>query len=52
MLPTLKAGQIVGLNKLAYLHRRPGRGDIVAFWTGKELFVKRVIALPGEESAS
>jgi signal peptidase I len=24
----------------------------VAFWTGKELFVKRVIALPGEDVAA
>ena len=51
MLPTLKSGQIVGINKLAYWSRPPERGDIIAIWTGGELMVKRVIGLPGDEIA-
>ena len=47
--PTLHARQIAGLNKLAYLHRPPQRGDIVAVWTGNALIIKRVIGLAGEE---
>jgi signal peptidase I len=49
MLPTLHAGQIAGLNKLAYVRRPPERGDIVAVWTAQALIVKRIIGLPGEE---
>jgi signal peptidase I len=49
MVPTLRGGQLAGINKLAYAFRRPARGDLVAVWTGKELMVKRVVGLPGEE---
>ena len=49
MQPTLPAGSIVGLNKLAYRSGPPRRGDVVAVWTGWELIVKRVVGLPGEE---
>jgi signal peptidase I len=49
MVPTLRGGQLAGINKLAYAFRRPARGDIVAVWTGKELMIKRVVGLPGEE---
>jgi signal peptidase I len=49
MLPTLKSGQLAGINKLAYLRRPPARGDLVAVWTGKQLLSKRVVGLPGEE---
>ena len=51
MLPTLHGGQIVGINKLAYLFRPPQHGDVIAIWTGKELMVKRIVGLPGEEIA-
>lgn len=49
MLPTLHAGQIVSLNKLAYFRQPPQRGDIVAVWTEKTLIIKRVIGLPSDE---
>jgi signal peptidase I len=49
MQPTLPAGSIVGLNQLAYRFGLPQRGDIVALWTGRQLIVKRILGLPGEE---
>jgi signal peptidase I len=49
MLPTFHTGEIVGVNKLIYLFRPPQRGDVVAAWTGKELMIKRVLGLPGDE---
>ena len=39
----------MGLNKLAYRFGPPQRGDIVAICTGRELIVKRILGLPGEE---
>jgi signal peptidase I len=52
MLPTLHHGQIVGLNKLAYVFHSPRRGDIVTIWTGQEYITKRVVGLPGEQVAA
>jgi signal peptidase I len=49
MLPALRPGQIIGVNKLAYRRNPPKRGDLVLFSTGQELCVKRIIGLPGEE---
>jgi signal peptidase I len=49
MLPELYSGQIAAINKLAYSRQLPSRGDIVAVWTGKDLIIKRIIGLPGEE---
>jgi hypothetical protein len=49
--PTLRGGQRVALNKLAYLFGRPQRGEIVGVWTGSGLMVKRVLGLPGETIA-
>lgn len=49
MLPALRPGQIVGVNKLAYRRKPPNRGDLVLFSTGQELFIKRIVGLPGEE---
>ncbi len=51
MEPTLHGGQLVGVNKLAYLLGRPRRGEIVEVWTGSRLMVKRVLGLPGENIA-
>jgi signal peptidase I len=51
MQPALHTGQIVGVNKLIYALQSPQRGDVVAVWTDKELTIKRVLALPGEEVA-
>jgi signal peptidase I len=49
MAPTLRDGRLVGLNKVAYWRHPPQRGDIVGIWTGKELIIKRVIAIGGDE---
>jgi signal peptidase I len=49
MLPTLHSGQLALINKLAYRSRPPQRGDIVAVWTGNQLWIKRILGLPGEE---
>jgi signal peptidase I len=51
MQPTLRGGQLVALNKLAYLFGRPQRGEVVGVWTGSGLMVKRVLGLPGETIA-
>jgi signal peptidase I len=51
MLPTLAEGEVGGINKLAYLWRKPERGDLVGIWTGTELMAKRVVGLPGERVA-
>jgi signal peptidase I len=52
MLPTLDNGCLSGILKLGYRFHFPHRGDIVAVWTGKDLIVKRIIGLPGEEIAA
>jgi len=52
MLPTMHPGEIVGVNKLIYLLRPPHRGDVVAVWSGRELMIKRVLGLPGEDVAT
>ena len=49
MLPTLRSGQVCGLNKLAYVFSPPQRGDVISLSTGKELITKRIVGLPGEE---
>ncbi len=51
MKPTLRDGQMVAINKLAYFFRSPERGDVVFIWSGRELMIKRIIGLPGEEVA-
>ena len=51
MQPTLRGGQLVGINKLAYLFHSPRRRQIVDFWTGSEFMVKRILGLPGEQIA-
>ncbi len=52
MEPTLRDGQYLMVNKLAYRLGDPSRGDIVVFPSpqdGKRALIKRVIGLPGEE---
>ena len=44
MSPTLEAGQIVVSVKTSQLKT----GEIVAFWQGNKLLIKRVIAGPGQ----
>ena len=50
MAPTLSAGDHFLLNRFAYLHREPQRGELVVLKdpeTG-ELIVKRIVGLPCE----
>ncbi len=51
MLPTLRPGDSVLINRLAYALSSPQRGDIIAFRfpraAGRE-FLKRVVGLPGD----
>ncbi len=44
MLPTLEAGDLLFVNKLA----KPRRGDVVVFERDGARYVKRVVGLPGE----
>lgn len=51
MEPTLRIGDIVLANGLAYIASDPQRGDIVIFKhdeLGKEILIKRVIGIPGD----
>ncbi|MFO1477175.1 MAG: signal peptidase I [Verrucomicrobiota bacterium] len=55
MYPTYREGSINLINRLAYLHSRPQRGDVVALrlTAGNTLvpsfaYLKRVVGLPGE----
>jgi signal peptidase I len=50
MLPTYRSGSLNLVNRLAYLNEKPSRGDIVAIKLAGPhvLYVKRIIALPGE----
>ena len=51
MEPTLRIGDIVLANGLAYIASDPQRGDIVIFKhdeLGKEILIKRVIGMPGD----
>jgi len=49
MLPTLTPGDLLIVDKKAYCCREPVRGDIVLAEYRKELVIKRIIGLPGEE---
>lgn len=51
MEPTIMTGDRLIGNRLAYIKDNPQRGDVVIFLypdNEKELFIKRVIGLPGE----
>ena len=50
MEPTYRSGSLNLLNRLAYGYRQPERGDIVGIKLAGPhvLYVKRIIALPGE----
>lgn len=51
MEPTLKVGDMVLINALAYIKKNPQRGDIVilkAEDTGENILIKRVIGIPGD----
>ena len=49
MAPTYSSGSMNFINKLAYVHHPPSRGDIIALATTDELLLKRIVALPGEK---
>ncbi|MCP8616541.1 signal peptidase I [Salirhabdus salicampi] len=49
MLPTLKNGDYLIVNRLSYIVGEPERFDIVVFRATKETdYIKRIIGLPGE----
>lgn len=51
MLPTLKPGNLLVVNKLAYRNNKYSRGDIIVFhFQGniEEDYIKRVIGIPGD----
>jgi len=49
MLPGLRSGDLVLVDKLAYEAKDLKRGDIVVAREGNDILVKRVVGLPGEE---
>jgi len=49
MLPGLRSGDLLLVDKLAYETKDPMRGDVVVARERHELIVKRVVGLPGEE---
>lgn len=51
MEPTLAVGDIVIVNGLSYMNKKPQRGDIIIFKhdeLGKEILIKRIIGIPGD----
>jgi signal peptidase I len=49
MLPTFKTGDVLLVDRRAYVNSQPRRGDLVVARYQRGLVVKRVIGLPGEE---
>jgi signal peptidase I len=49
MLPTLTSGDLLLVDKWAYKKADPHRGDVVVIRYAKELIVKRIVGLAGEE---
>jgi signal peptidase I len=49
MMPGLRSGDLVLVDRLAYRAEQPKRGDIVVARDRGDLIVKRVVGLPGEE---
>jgi signal peptidase I len=48
MVPNYEHGQPTFINRVAYLTHGPERGDVVGLKVGDELYIKRIIGLPGE----
>ena len=53
MLPTFESGSLHLVSRVAYSYRSPSRGDVIAIRLAGPhvLYVKRIIALPGERVA-
>jgi signal peptidase I len=51
MRPTTKTGDLLLINRRAYRDVEPKRGDVVLAQLDRDIIVKRVIGLPGEEVA-
>lgn len=54
MEPSLHDGDLVVVNRLAYLFGQPSRGDIVVFYfpfDPQKRYIKRLIGLPGDQIA-
>jgi signal peptidase I len=54
MAPHIDSGEIVLINTMAYRFGHPSRGDIIAFHHDvptPEIFIKRIIGLPGDRIA-
>ena len=49
MVPTLKNGDYLLVNKMAYKNNNPQFGDIVVFRHDNVLYIKRVIGEPGDK---
>ncbi|MFO1502050.1 MAG: signal peptidase I [Verrucomicrobiota bacterium] len=49
MLPSLASGDLLIVDKTAYRAADPARGDVVVALSGRDLIVKRVVGLPGEQ---
>ena len=52
MEPTLRSGEFVIVNKLAYMLRKPQVGDVIVFHYPRDPsqeYIKRVIGLPGDQ---
>lgn len=48
MTPTYRDGSVNIVNRLAYTHGVPRRGDVVVLRDGEDLILKRIVAIPGE----
>lgn len=48
MEPTLKAGDVIVTNRLAYMRGKPQRGDVVVFSHNRSVTVKRIIGISGD----
>jgi signal peptidase I len=49
MLPTLRPGDVLIVDRQAYRRLQPDRGDVVVARYGTDWVVKRIVGLPGEE---
>lgn len=48
MMPTFQSGDLLVVDRWAYRHREPSRGDVVVASHHGEWVIKRVVGLPGE----